>query len=219
MIFMMLSTVTSADFAGKCPYTEADVNCSSESEFYIVCRAVKKVVVYLRRQGFTANRQLKITIVDKISTPHPSEVFGQFNAISNDIEVLSLSSCLEGNESKLVFGNKVNKELHMSFIIHEVAHAIANENFSETASSLVGHEYIAYTAQLATMPPELRQSIINSYDIGAFEDEHEINEIYLRLNPDQFAVKAYNHLMKPENGRQFYHKILSGKFRSSVDYY
>ena len=73
---------------------------------------------------------------------------------------------------------------------------------------IVEHEYIAYIVQFSMMNKKLRSEILSSIDIHAFQNEGEIGETYLALNPDYFAVKAYRHFMATPDKRGLLKKIL-----------
>lgn len=195
----------------------AVVDAESDADFQTTCIASRDVADFMRRHGFYVSNELKITVTESISDYHQLPVFGQFNTQDSNIVVLSLAACKKVTTGKRIFGQLMNEVLHQSFIAHEVAHAVADQNFRISRPSLAAHEYIAYSVQLATMPAPMRGRILKSIKLDAFEKDKEINETYLNLNPEYFGVKSYLHFMKAENGTKFYRKLLSTRLGSNGD--
>jgi hypothetical protein len=83
--------------------------------------------------------------------------------------------------------------------VHEIAHAIADANFVRRPVA-PAHENIAYTTQLATMPEELRNTILRNVDTDGYEHLKEVGDMLLMIDPNRFAVKSYLHFMRPQNG-------------------
>ena len=49
-----------------------------------------------------------------------------------------------------------------------------------------------------------------------FRDYKSINTVTLMMSPDNFAVGVYRHFLRPENGADFFHALLTERIR--VDY-
>ena len=111
------------------------------------------------------------------------------------------------------FGLQLSRNLYRSFIVHELAHAIAANNFTIEHVSTASQEYIAYTVQLATMARSLQKSIFTTFTHEPFLNEGEITSLFYYLNPEVFGVKAYRHFQRLENGADFYRRILTGGFQ------
>ncbi len=174
------------------------------------CQAARDAIRFLSSHGLRIKNPILIQLVDSPSQHHMQPVFGQFHAGKGVIEVMSLQASRKVAEQSLFFGLEVDAALHRSFIAHEVAHAVANQNFRISQPSAVAHEYIAYTVQLATMDVSLRNRILDDFDLEGFEHVSEINDIYLGLNPQYFAIKAYRHFLNEPDGGAFYRRILAG---------
>lgn len=196
-----------------CPNTNAIVDAVDVEDFAMACEVVADTAQFMQSHGFDVSDQLNVAVVDEITTLHPYPVFGQYDSHLKAIEILSYAACTKLSGERQIFGQRITEELHRSFIAHEVAHAYAHRSFRFNTPSVVAHEYIAYSVQLATMAAELRKTILKSINVGAFENKKEIGETYLSLNPDYFAVKSYLHMMKAENGKWFYQRLLNGEFR------
>lgn len=196
-----------------CPNANAIIDAVAEEDFTMACEVVADTAQFMQSHGFDVSQQLRVAVVDEITTLHPYPVYGQFDSHLKTIEILSYAACRMLPTPRRLFGQQVTEELHRSFIAHEVAHAYAHRSFSFNTPSVVAHEYIAYSVQLATMDARLRETILKSINVGAFENEKEISETYLGLNPDYFAVKSYLHMINAENRKVFYQRLLNGEFR------
>jgi hypothetical protein len=80
--------------------------------------------------------------------------------------------------------------------------------------SLEAHEYIAYVVQLATLPDVLQQQLLASFSNPAFYHEREINGIFLQLDPEVFAVKAYRHFVTQSDPQTFFQRLLNSRLGS-----
>ncbi|MEN8249138.1 MAG: DUF6639 family protein, partial [Bacteroidota bacterium] len=94
----------------------------------------------------------------------------------------------------------IDKDLHKSIIIHELAHALFWNNKGNHIIAREFHEYFAYTIQLALLEKSHREQIILSSDVPAFSNRSEISEEYYLLNPTRFAVKSYLHFISVKEG-------------------
>ena len=105
----------------------------------------------------------------------------------------------------------MDPDLHRSIVAHEVAHAIASQNLPEK-QAFVTQEYIAYVTQLATMPPDVREKVLANFPNNSFDTDEQINMTIFMMAPEVFAVKAYRHFLKPENGAAFFQRLLLENF-------
>nr|WP_152206359.1 DUF6639 family protein [Marinobacter changyiensis] len=91
---------------------------------------------------------------------------------------------------------------------------MAQANFRLPKPSLETHEYIAYVVQLATLPVALRQQLLVLFGNPAFQNEREINRIFLQLDPEVFTVKAYRHFIAHPDSQAFFQRLLNSRFSS-----
>lgn len=196
----------------RCAGTNATINADSAYEAYLACAGAADAVAFLSQQGFTVDTVMQIDILDSVflhTNENPSfRILGQFDAKQNRIMVTSIDGQREMAEEKPIFGVPYDVALFRSVVAHEVAHAIADDNFQVEEPSRLAHEYIAYIVQLATMPPRLSQQVFEALPAQAFETETDINPMFYGLNPDLFAVKSYGHYRSPGVGVAFLQTLL-----------
>lgn len=197
----------------RCVGTNTTIVADSEYDTYLACAGAADAVAFLSQQGLTVDTVMRIDVLDTVFTQaaeNPSfRVLGQFDARRNLILVTSTKGQREMAAEKPIFGVPYEEALFRSVVAHEVAHAIAEDNFQVDEPTRLAHEYIAYIVQLATMPLPLRQRILDHHQVQAFATEMEINPIVYGLNPDVFAVKAYRHFLSSGVGVTFLQTLLN----------
>ncbi|OOZ13455.1 hypothetical protein BOW35_10430 [Solemya velum gill symbiont] len=212
-LFLLLTcSVAVAEEPLVCPNANATVSGMNTADFVMVCEAVADTAKLMSSLGFNTSAHLEIEILDDASRSlHPIPIIGLFNAKVRRVEIVDYATHLAGTRLGRPFGLPPSRELHYSFIVHEVSHAYTHENTRFTRLSTVAHEYIAYVVQFSMMPAELRESILDRIDVPAFTCDEEISEVYLNLNPSYFAVKSWRHFIKLENGKAYINAILNGE--------
>ena len=109
------------------------------------------------------------------------------------------------------FGLECDLTLFRSIVAHEIAHAVANQNFSMDAPEWIAQEYIAYVTQLATLPDGVRAAILENYQNPGYESAGAMKPVHLLLGPEIFAVKAFRHFIQLEQPTEFLHQLLAGE--------
>jgi hypothetical protein len=210
LLGLLVSPLLRAEMT-RCPTAEVTVRHTGAAEAAKVCEAVADAVGFMTAHGFELKAPFTIAVVDQITqSPMPSSL-GAFNAATREIEILGYDAATRFFPDRPPFGIPMNPEIYRSFVVHEVAHAVAHPNFVRRPN-LAAMEYIAYTVQIATMPEPLRRRVLASVETEAFEQPREIGDQLVMFDPARFAVKSYLHFIRPENGAAFYQRLLTGKF-------
>ncbi len=203
-------------------YSAEDLTCGQEyihvmyedaADAAITCNAADVAISFMKAHGFETALPISIRVVREINGKRKILEYGHFDPVISEIKILSIESCKQAMTLNPPFGIPISSDLHRSFIIHEVAHAIAQHNFTMENPSVEAQEYIAYTVQLATMDRLTRKQIMDRYKIQGFEDESEITALYLAMDPASFGVKSYRHFLLQENGNDFFQRLLKGNFQ------
>lgn len=188
------------------------VNGASPAELDTVCAAAADTIRFMGSHGFeVAGVFTTVEVVPAIRLKTFASALGAFDGELNHIELLSYEATLRQLLNGQVLGVSMTPELYRSFIVHEMAHAVARVNFKRRPV-VSAHEYIAYTVQLATMSDELRGRILDSVDTEAYDHLGEVSDMLLMLDPHRFAVKSYLHYFRPENRASAFQQLLTGKF-------
>jgi len=190
-----------------CAGINTTVAHDTPEEVELVCRAVTEAAAFMRENGFSVTQPISVSVVDHVSGSFPHRAVGAYNRTTMHIEVLSYAECLKASERKSGFRVPMTRELHRSFVVHEVAHAILESHLGSRPPPLA-QEYVAYVAQFATIEPVLRSEILAQYDVTPFERDSQINANLYMMDPSAFGVMAYLHYQLPGNGPAFMGRIL-----------
>lgn len=208
-LFLLLFATANTVAAGPvpCPGSPVLVDGADTRDQESVCAGAAGAFAFLARHGMEVEGTVTINVVDRLETLH---TFGQYNPETGRVALLSYGVCAEMTANAPIFRQAppLSRALYQSFVAHEVAHLVAQGLFEMDGPYVAAQEYIAYTTQLGAMEPALRERILARYDQPAFLEETEINEVFLLLDPEVFAVKAYRHFVAPGNGAAFYRKLL-----------
>jgi hypothetical protein len=178
----------------RCTGTRIQVPDWSAEERKLVCGAAAAAIAYLRGVGLAYSNGLTIRALPKAGDQDEPQVIGRCNVPGNEILVLNYDASLVASRKyPPAFGMPMSVALWQSFISHETAHAVAEQNFALGVRRPTASEYIAAVVQLVTLPPDLRQAILDRYDVAGFGDAREISMDLYEMNPAVFAVMAYRH--------------------------
>ncbi len=198
----------------KCSNEDVTVYAERQSDIAFACSAIDKTYAFLRTAGLIKYVSIDLHIVSKLPKHNRAELsLGHCKKTENSIYILSYNTCKYRIIANGFWSLNFSRNLYNSFIVHEIAHAIAGAHFEVESHSIAAEEYIPYTTQIALMPEGLRQELLTKITNEGFKNEEEITSLFHDLSPSVFAVKAYRHFRRKENGSNFYQKILKGKCR------
>jgi len=187
------------------------VNSTAGTEFIDVCKAAADAIAFLSESGVSVNQQITINIVEELPAVLPGDPIGCFDYDNEEVYIISKTHCIERIHESRLFNVNSDEEYYRSIIAHEVAHAVVVQNFPVDGLAWVAQEYAAYITQLATLSAASRARVLAQFGGGGFDTPRQINSIVLMMSPDFFAVSAYRHFMKDENGPCFLLKMLAGE--------
>lgn len=196
-----------------CPGIALQVTLGSASDRVLICKGASRAVAFfgLHDLGILEKIQVRLTADDEIMKRGTH--IGLYDAQTGVIQFLGFQQALRQCAERSPFGTPMDEALYTSFATHEVAHAIAEQNFEIEPKSRIAHEYIAYVAQISTMQPEKREAVLQNYRVEAFENPAQMSLIYYGLDPSAFAVKAYRHFQGLPDQTGFLQALLSGAIR------
>lgn len=192
----------------RCIDTMVDVSATSSDERRLVCSAVYLALRALGRCGIYPRRPFHVQTAHDVLHPFSGVVLGLFNTRLERVLVTQ-----EANIQHLTQGTPFNElrqhDFFQSLIVHEVVHAVMNQNFGQTPTSRSAHEYPAYALQLASLPAKERKKYLDSVDEGG-DGEFFFNDYVLSFNPFLFAARAYRHYASSSNSCSRLHATLTG---------
>ncbi len=184
-----------ADEALRCAGTGIRAPDWSAEERDCVCKASAAAIAFLRTAGVPYHGDdLTIGPMPPGSEQEDQRVIGCCNVLRNEILILTYDEAVAASR-KLppAFDMSMSPALWESFISHETAHAVAEQNFAVGVARRTASEYIAAVVQLATLPNDLRKAILDHYPAQGFADASEISILSYDFDPAVFAVMAYRH--------------------------
>lgn len=172
----------------------------------LVCDGVERARRFFRRLGIDAGAPVTIAMVAPASSvcTHP---VGTFAAEGATIEMLPPGLARDVVE---VFRTPMDARLYTSFVTHEAVHAIAHAQFAAGAATPLAHEYLAYAAQLSTLPAVEREAILARYGLRGFESLDAVSLTYYGLDPCAFGVKVFLHFAAQSDRADLVNRILEG---------
>jgi len=179
----------------RCPGTGILVPGWSTEARASVCSASAAAVAFLQAAGLAARTDdLTIAPLKPGTDEDEQHVIGCCNVRRKEILVLTYEASVAASQRfPPAFGMPMTATLWQSFIGHETAHYVAEQNFAAGVERRAASEYIAGVVQLATLPPDERTAILERYHDKAFGDASEISMVLYEFDPPGFAVMAYRH--------------------------
>jgi len=197
----------------QCPNANVVVYSRNIADAQAACAGAAAAIRFLAEQGLKTGGQIEVHVVDQLPYAEPS-ASGVYIAIERRAYVLAFSQ-LERRQT--LFDLPIDRLLYQSVATHEVAHIIADANFTIPRPRIEAQEYIVYVAMLATMPRSYREQVLDKFPEYRFEPETAFNTSTYLMDPLYFGVRAYRHFLKPGNGKAFFRRILAGEALSTGD--
>ncbi len=198
-----------ATAAPNCAGIDVQVSGGPARDRRLVCGGASKALTFLRTQGFGPRAIIRIRLHDRPITDYREHI-GLFDAHSGVIDLLTLGQAQRQCARVSPFRTRMDETLYESFVVHEVTHAIVAQQPSDRPVSRLAQEYVAYSAQLATMAPAKRAQILGRYSLKAFAGAQELSATYYALDPSSFGVKAYLHFASLSEPAAFVRGLVTG---------
>lgn len=209
-----LSVIERASAAGAaCESPTVHVRNATPEEAALACAGIADARAFFDAHGFDTDIVIDISVQPRVSAGTTRDlaftVLGQFRPDLQRVSLTSLATQRHMAETHAVFKVPFESAQFREVVAHEVAHAIAEHNFTRREPSRLVHEYIAYIVQMVTMAPERRARILAAFDTKPFATELEINPMAYAIAPDVFAVKAYLYFTAQPDGAAYLRKIMA----------
>jgi hypothetical protein len=189
------------------------VALSQSEDCETACTGAIDAISFLEANGFRLAGPINIHPMGRITEGILADAFGYFDGRTERIHVQNFSASQGVVQGMGIFGLPMDRRLYRSIVTHEVAHLIASHNFTMESPPSAAQEYIAYVTQLATMPPGLRDRILANFPGEGFRTSMQINSVIHMVSPEIFAVRAYRHFVRTENGAAFFRRLLTEESR------
>lgn len=196
----------------RCHDHPIEVNHAEDDVVNGICSAAAAALQFLHDYDLRPKRTIRIDIVDRPLQQYGYHAYGKYNTRTDTIQIMSFQTVLKSATSPTMYEESFDLAHYRGAIAHEVAHAVAQHNRYVSALSNAAQEYLAHATQLAVLPDRRRAEIIRTADVGAWETNDVISDIYMAMAPKRFAVKSYLHLTEGEYPHKFVQILLASKW-------
>lgn len=189
----------------NCGTDAISIDAPTDDEVADSCHGAADAIKFLNSQGLSIPETISVGVVPKMPAPVHESVIGAYMRAERKVLVLTYDAF---KERSVLFKPPLDRSLYRAIVSHEVAHAIAHHNFKKEPSSL-GQEYVAYVTLFSTMASSQREKILQQYPYDSDWQVHAFSLYF--IDPLGFGAQAYQHFLKPENGKYFMRKVLDGE--------
>lgn len=207
---LLCTTAQAATFT--CRDQGITVHGSTEGMQDTICSAAADALRFLQGYDLRPQRRIEIHIVERPIHHGGYSAYGSYDGQRDQIELMSFPAVLNGATAPTMYGQSFDETHYRGAIAHEIAHAVVEHNSQVSPLSKSAQEYLAHATQLAVLPPERRAEIIRAADVGPWEPNDVISDIYMAMAPDRFAVKSYLHLTRHRDPDRFVQILLASKW-------
>lgn len=208
-------TAGEGNYSSDCSIIHIDIGSGFSRDRTLICNAALKARAFFTSHGIEIQRQIRIRLHQDELQNHANHI-GLYDADKDHIEMVTLEHARFHCNEKPPFDVQMDTELYESFVIHEVAHAIAEQNFNSTPASLIVHEYLAYVTQFSAMDIAAQRNILQQYNVSAFSGIGDMSLTYYQMDPNKFAVKAFRHFQSLRDKSRFIQELLSGAIKPNA---
>ncbi len=203
-----------ADGAGvgdsnRCTETPIEITAPSSEDRDFICRAAADALRLVGRCGIAPRWTLHLETMPEVRHPLGRVVLGLLDTKRQRIlvtQAASLAPLLE----ETPYAALPARAFYRSLIVHEVVHAVMDQNLKRPASTHAAYEYPAYALQIESLDPEDRDLFLASFDQAAQVSDALFNDVVLFFDPYLFAARAYRHFKASADGCARLNGLLQG---------
>ena len=202
--------VTMADQAERCSGLQIEVKASLADERRLACSAAADTLRLLGRCGITLKRPLRIEILSEVRHPFSGPIFGMFD-IAQERVLVTKEASMPALVEDTPYAALPRPEFYKSLIVHEIVHGVMHQNLRRKATTHAAYEYPAYALQIASLPADVRETFLRSFDPMALRSNTLFNDSVLFFDPYFFAARAYHHFANAPDACAHLTGLLSGE--------
>lgn len=200
--------ITKAVTRHGCTGVGVDVTASSDTERDLTCAAARDAFELLGRCNIHARTRVSVRVSGKVLHPAKGEVFGFFDGRTATVATLSEASALAAGTPHGLLPNVI---FYKSLVVHEIVHAVMNQNYSRQPQTRAAFEYPAYVMQFASLPTTAREKLRSATRSSPIAPGFVFNDILLAMDPFVFAAIAYEHFSAAADGCLYLNALLKGE--------
>ena len=196
-------------FRNRCPEGPVDVAAPSPEDRNLICAAAADALRLLDQCRIAPRWALRVEVMPEVRHPLGHIVLGLLDTKRQRILVTQESSVAALIE-ETPYAALPLQAFYRSLIVHEVVHAVMDQNLKRAAATHAAYEYPAYALQIESLAPEDRDVFLSAFDQEAVKSEALFNDPVLFFDPYLFAARAYHHFKKSPDGCAHLNGLLQG---------
>ena len=193
----------------RCIEAPIEVTALSSEDRDVICAAAADALGLLGRCGIVPRWTLRLEIMPEVRHPLGRVVLGLLDTKRQRILVTQAASIAPLIE-ETPYAALPPRAFYRSLIVHEVVHAVMDQNLKRAALTHAAYEYPAYALQIESLGQEDRDIFLTSFDQAALMSDALFNDVVLFFNPYLFAARAYHHFKRSSNGCGYLNGLLQG---------
>lgn len=195
----------------SCPGARVTVSTPHFGEARRVCAAARAPIDLLGQCGFRLRNPVTITVADDVYLLSAIKTVGDYLPGTGHVRVMSNAGFARYTRAAIADVEVPVADLYRSVVAHELAHAIFHDNTEHLDLPQTAHEYVAYAVQISTLPESVRATALQSDAKAARSNLFSFSQFLLAADPERFALIAWEHFNRPENGCAFLRSVVEGK--------
>ncbi|MDH5536802.1 MAG: hypothetical protein OEZ08_14700 [Betaproteobacteria bacterium] len=212
LVFASFVSAARAEASGEvegvdCPVPWVRVLGAIDADFHDICTGAKAALDFFARIGLYPTAPLFFVVGSPLPAKVGPTAVGCYVKEENRIYVVPFA---EFEKQETWFKVPIIRDIYQSLAAHETAHALASCHFKRSNPTIQAQEHVAYAAMFSTMKRDLRDQALTMFPGTGFTDPDRITGIRYMVDPMRFAIDAYRHYVRPENGPKFLQQVLSG---------
>jgi hypothetical protein len=191
-----------------CSDVDVVVLSKDPQDSLLACEGARDAIVFLRSYDLVVADNMVIELLRELPAEVSSSTAGCYLESERRMLILIYS---EFRKFKTWFGIPIDRSLYRSVVSHEVAHLVADLNFTVSKPSIQAKEYIAYITQFSTMEPSLLERVLSNFACKAFEGDWQMSTTIYMFDCMGFGVRAYRHFLNLTDSDEYLHAIINGE--------
>jgi hypothetical protein len=194
------------------PCDDADITVQADTreEALSVCRTVQAALPMLEQCHMPVRQSVRITVVGELPNA-ASTCLGYFQGDERAIYIRPAQAMAASIDPDSAFRGIDADLFFESILVHELGHALFQQNATAGAVCSANHEYVAHAMQMAWLPDEARAQIVSGYVVAPPVDAMRLNRLVLAMAPDRYTALVWQHFAQPEHRCDFVRRLLVGE--------
>jgi hypothetical protein len=151
---------------------------------------------------------VSVHVLENARHPQKGPTFGLFDRQNAIVVRPSRATALAAGTS---YAHLPETEFYKSLVVHEVVHAVMDQNYVRQPDTQAAHEYPAYALQILSLPSTVRDELLRAMNSTPNPSGFFFNDLLLAMDPLSFAVIAYEHFTADADGCLHLNALLKGE--------